>query len=107
MLMPLTVALALLPATSVAVPLTDWPAPSMRTAAGSGQLATPDRLSLQVKLTVTSVLFQPFAFGAGLRAAVIVGGVLSILTAGEVKVALFPARSATVTVPVTAPPSAV
>lgn len=49
---------------------------------GAGGLpkANPEKLSVQVKLTVIFVLFQPFAFGAGARAAVMFGGVLSILT---------------------------
>jgi len=39
----------------------------------------PDRGSEQAKLTVTFVLFQPFAFGAGFRVAVIDGASLSSL----------------------------
>jgi hypothetical protein len=59
-----------------------------------------------VKLTVTFVLFQLFALGAGVREPAIVGGVLSIFTAGEVNIAVFPALSVTVIVPVTTDPSA-
>ncbi len=38
----------------------------------------PDPLSAQVNVTVTLVLFQPCALGAGEIAAVIVGGVVSV-----------------------------
>ncbi len=69
--------------------------------------ARPERVSAQVKLTVTSVLFQPFALAAGVRLPLIVGGVLSIFTAREVNVAVFPALSVTVTVPLTADPSVI
>jgi len=41
-------------------------------------VAIPDLESAQVKLTVTLVLFQPAAFGAGAAIAVIVGGVSSM-----------------------------
>ena len=51
-----------------------------------------------------TALFQPFAFGAGVRAPVILGCVLSILTTGEVTVAVFPALSVAVTVFVSAFP---
>src|SRR5438067_3891740 len=97
MLMPLTLALAELPAASVAVPLDVWLAPSTSVCAG-GQLATPERASLQLKLTVTSVLFQPLALAASERSAVMVGAVLSMLTvAGSVTLL----RALSVAVPVT------
>ncbi len=44
------------------------------------QLAMPDPVSEQVKVTVTSLLFQPFAFLAGDWLCVIVGPVWSIWT---------------------------
>jgi hypothetical protein len=47
---------------------------------------------VQVKLTVGSVLFQPFAFGAGLMLLVIVGAVVSRFMVTEV-VAVLPALS--------------
>jgi hypothetical protein len=56
-------------------------------------------------VTMTSVLFQPFASGAGDAVAVATGAVLSIFTAGEVNVAELPAASVTVTVPFTLEPS--
>src|SRR5436189_55301 len=43
----------------------------------------PDNASEQVKLTVTSLLFQPSALAAGVREPVIVGGALSSLTLTE------------------------
>src|SRR5438309_4112386 len=48
---------------------------------------------------VTFVLFHPLAFAAGAAAALAVGAVLSIFTAGVVNVALLPALSVTVTLP--------
>src|SRR5215472_13555787 len=42
--------------------------------------ATPDRLSVQTKLTVTFVLFHPAALGAGVRDPTIAGGVAPRLT---------------------------
>src|SRR5258708_7081279 len=62
MLMLLTVVDAKLPATSTQVPLTDCAAPSVETTPGAGGLpaASPDSESEHVKLTITSVLFQPF-----------------------------------------------
>jgi hypothetical protein len=78
MLMPDTVALALLPALSVAVPVTDWFAPSIDSVVGALQLATPESASVHVKLTVTSVLFQPAALPAGSASPMIVGGTISI-----------------------------
>jgi hypothetical protein len=70
MLIPLTVDTAEFPATSVQVPPTDWPAPSAVRTVGAGGLpgAKPERLSAHEKLTLTLVLFQPLAFGAGVRA---------------------------------------
>jgi hypothetical protein len=47
---------------------------------GVGQVATPDKLSAHVKVTVTGVVFQVLASGPGDVAAVIVGGVLSRFT---------------------------
>ena len=40
--------------------------------------ATPERLSVAAKETVTLALFQPFWFGFGVRVAVIFGGVRSM-----------------------------
>lgn len=57
--------LAELPAASVAVRLTICPVPSAPRTTEDGHDATPDPLSAQLKLTVTSPLFQPDAFGGG------------------------------------------
>lgn len=62
MLMSLSLVLAGLPARSTHVPLTVWLKPSPRVAGGD-MLNTPDRESVQAKLTVTGVLFQPLLFG--------------------------------------------
>ena len=59
---------------------------------GEGHEATPDRASVQEKLTVTGELFQPAKLGAGLWLALMVGGVLSILI-GMLELAELPARS--------------
>ncbi len=54
-----------------------WPAPSVVIVTGAGQVRMPLPPSSQMKLTVTSVLFHPAAFGAGVRVALIVGGIVS------------------------------
>src|SRR4030042_1429384 len=79
MLTPLTVAEAELPALSVAVPVTNWPAPSDETVVFGVTAATPDNTSLAVKLTMTSLLFQPLALAPGVREPLILGFVLSML----------------------------
>src|SRR5689334_12640119 len=53
----------------------------------------PESESPQVKLTVTSVLFHPYAFAAGEREPIIVGGVLSISTVSVCGASLLPALS--------------
>src|SRR5206468_620114 len=107
MLIPPTLAAALgLPALSTQVPDADCPAPSPLLTMGAVQLPIPDKLSVPPKLTVTSVLFQPYAFAAGSRDGVAVGAVLSIFTAAVGKTALLPALSVTVTLPLTNAPSA-
>src|SRR6478609_7030086 len=78
-LIPLTVVLAALPALSVAVPSTDWSAPSPR-CSGPVTVAIPDSASKPSKETVTSSSYQPAAFGARSGAPVRAGGVLSMLT---------------------------
>src|SRR5204863_253813 len=57
----------------------------------------PDSASEQVKLTTTSVLFQPSAFAAGVREPAIVGGVLSSLTTTD-PLSVLPTRSTAVAV---------
>ena len=95
------------PATSVQVPDAIWFAPDAVNTTGGEHEAIPEPPSTPVKVTVTSVLFQPFAFGRGDAVAVTTGGVLSILSVCVVAVALLPAASVTVTVPLTYDPSAV
>jgi hypothetical protein len=65
-------------------------APLAETKIGDGHCATPDTESAQAKVTVTLVLFQPAASGAGEPDATTVGGVLSILIFGLI-VAVTPA----------------
>jgi len=79
------------------VPVTVWLAPSRLTVTGVGQLAIPDKVSSQVKLMMTSVLFQPLALEIGLIAGVITGAVLSRLIVTDV-VWLLPASSVAVPV---------
>src|SRR5436190_5876370 len=67
----------------------------------------PERASVALNVIVTGVLFQPAAFGCTERVCDTVGGVLSMLTGGEVNVAPLPARSVTVTVRVRPEPSEV
>jgi hypothetical protein len=56
-------------------------------------VATPDSESEHAKLTVTSLLFQPFAFAAGDRDALAVGAVRSMLIPPCVVFATLPALS--------------
>src|SRR5207253_353450 len=108
MLMPETVAgLAPLPALSTQLPVTDWPAPSVLRVVGASELATPERASLQVKLTVTAVLFQPAALAAGDRLPLIDGAVRSMSMAETVAPAELPALSRQVPERDWAAPSAV
>src|SRR2546425_8326135 len=76
-----TVAVAMLPARSTAIAVRHCPAPSAWTTCGvEPHCATADTLSEHVNVTVTSVLFQPKALGAGVRVPTITGGVLSTRT---------------------------
>lgn len=98
-MIPLTVtASAALPALSTQAPLlvTAWLAASLLTVAPATVLvARPDplELSAQVKLAVTSLLFQPAALAAGVRLPVITGLVLSIWIGPKLTLALLPALS--------------
>src|SRR5512132_2413960 len=84
MLMPLTVAVALLPAKSKASRDTDWPAPFAVMVTSSGQTATFDPSSAQVKCTFTGPTYQPPSPSWPLTTAPeIVGAVLSSLTVTE------------------------
>ena len=79
MLIPPTVAVSLLPALSTAVPVADWPAPSLLSVSSDAQEATPERLSSQLYETVTGPLFQPNALASGDADPLIVGFVASRL----------------------------
>lgn len=87
-----TLASAEFPATSVAVPETAWPAPSVLIVWGGGQAAIGAVVFVQTKLTVTLELFHPYASGAGDAVAVILGGVTAIFRL-TFAVAGFPATS--------------
>lgn len=108
MLMSLIEALAELSALSTALPGTDWPAPSVdsRTDPPPVQLLMPESASVQVKPTVTSVLFQPNALGAGALVPLMAGLVLSSFTSTE-PLPVLPSLSAAVAVLVTPAVSAV
>src|SRR6185295_19135577 len=79
-----TLAVALLPALSIAVPDTSWFAPSALTTMVAGQVAMPEPLSEQVNDTLTVVLFQPFKLAGGAASAVIVGGVVSAASSAAI-----------------------
>ncbi len=90
---------AVFPAMSVALPLKVC-RPAAVTVIGGGQTAIPDKLSLQVNVTVAEIaLTIPFASGAGETEAETIGGVLSRLIETLV-LAVWAAAS--VTVPLTA-----
>ena len=88
-----------LPARSVAEPTTIRPAAgvSWSTSTGAVTLAgstpEPESSSRAVKVTVTSVLFQPSAFGAGLLTWVTDGAIWSPSRVTEVTGSTLPARS--------------
>ena len=84
--------LAELPALSRQTPVTDCPAPSPSVESG-GDVQTPERASVHVKLTVTVTLFHPFRPGPGDFELVIEGGVLSILIPETVPEPVLPALS--------------
>ena len=87
---------AVLPARSVAVPVTTWFAPSVLTGIGPEQLATPEPVAEQVNVTMTGVLFHPAALGDGAMLAVIMGGARSMLIVSATE-AVLPAASVATT----------
>src|SRR6266850_7223981 len=91
-MLSVTEAVDWLPATSTAVPLTTCPAPSVVTVTGSAQRAILLPPSVHMKLTRTSVLFQPAAFGGGLTTALTAGRLLSMLSVTDT-LDWFPAMS--------------
>src|SRR4051812_5643194 len=92
MSIPDTVALSLLSAASVALPVTDWLCPSPNSAVGEQSL-TPESASWQTKPTVTFALYQPYPLGERSGEPEMVGLVLSTLTVA-VSLAVLPATSA-------------
>ena len=92
---PVTVADVWFPALSVAVPLTDWLAPSPLRVTSTGHEAMPDKpdWSAQVKCTVIGPRYQPLPFGTVVAAPVIVGGVVSTRTCTVFAVSGLPALS--------------
>lgn len=84
-----TVAVALLFALSVTVPLTTWPVPSVVTVCAAGHETICAPPGVHVNVTVTFVLFHPAAFGAGETVAVIVGGPGGLTVTPVVNVAAF------------------
>jgi hypothetical protein len=87
------------PTRSTAVPQIDCSRPSVETSTGCGQLARGDVPGTQLKLTVTSELFQP-STGVGVMTGTIVGGIGGSRSTVTVFVAEFPALSVAVTVKV-------
>jgi len=85
--------LALLPARSEALPLADWPKPSLERVTGGDTEATPDSESVAEKETVTGELFHPLALANGYRLAVSFGAVRSILIPDTARLAVLPALS--------------
>ena len=86
-----TAPVAVLPAWSVAVPLICCAAPCDETVTGDWHVETPDRVSLQAKLTATSPRCQPAPFAAGAALPVTTGADLSMLSvtlASDVRPAL-------------------
>jgi hypothetical protein len=95
MLMPETVLVPTLSALSVAVRVTDWPAPLLENVmfSSSGQTATPERASEQANLTPTGLTYQPlFPMVPLTTAPLMVGAVLSSLMVTE-SVPVLPAVS--------------
>lgn len=70
------------PALSVAEPLNDWFAPSVVTLMAVGQLAVPERASVQANVTVAGSFTTPLT-AAGVTEAVIPGCVLSMFRVTE------------------------
>src|SRR4051812_21646698 len=104
-LMASTVAEAVWPALSVTLAEAERSLPSPLTTESAGQSTTPERLSSQLQCTVTSPLNQPLPFGVPTALPMMVGAVLSTLTAGVVTEALLPAVSVAGAVSVWAAPS--
>src|SRR5918992_2367427 len=108
LMLPTVVPAASLPARSVAGPLvTDWSRMLRATVSSVGHEATPDRVSWQVKATVTGPLYHPAPLGAVVASPSMVGGVRSILMSETEPSPVLPALSLTVAVADRASPSLV
>ena len=94
MLIPVKVFVAELPATSVAVPVALWFAPSVNVVEPLHE-ATPESASAHVNDTPTGTLNHPNEFGEALSVPLMVGGVLSMLTLVDAN-AVLPALSTAV-----------
>ena len=84
---------AVLPAWSIAIPVTFWAAPSVVTVRGVGQLAIPEITSEHEKVTVTGVSFQPLLFAGDDATELIVCAVVSILRLRLARASRFAALS--------------
>ncbi len=107
MLMSVTWVVLVLPALSRALPPALWPEPSVLRVTGPEHDFTPERASVQAKLTVTSVLFQPLPLAAGMRLPVTDGLVRSMLMSSTVVLSLLPLLSVTWPVTLWPAPSAI
>jgi hypothetical protein len=83
-------------AASVTVPETTCPAPSVAIVCGEAQLVIGAIACVQVKFTVTLVLFQPCEFAVGEAEATMDGSVSSTLSVTLAGADVLPARSVAV-----------
>src|SRR5437762_3190950 len=79
-MLTVTLAVSVLPAASIAVPVTTWPTASSDRLRGGGHDAMPASPSSQKNVTVTSVSLLPPGSGAGVTTALIFGGDKSTFT---------------------------
>ena len=94
---------ALLPTLSVQVPVAACAAPSAEMVTAGLTEATPEPVSVQLNVTVTEALYQPFALGDRSGVAVIAGAVVSTTVTVNVLVDEFPCASVALQVTVVAP----
>src|SRR5512143_345445 len=91
--MPDTMSEAVLPEVSVHTPVADWLVPWVDTVWVTLAATTPTR-SVQLHLTVTSVLFQPYPLAAGSwLTKVMIGSVVSCTVTLKLPVAVLPCAS--------------
>ena len=74
----MTEAVAVAPAASITVPVTGMLDPCAVMTLGEGHVVIGAPPGVQVKLTVTGLLFHPAAFGAGVTIGRMVGAVLEM-----------------------------